>query len=116
MKDFIDRRYERIYMVAEVVMDSSAGRRTSRISDLSLGGCYIESITNFREGESVSFDLQKPDGSTVRFSGTVAYFLEGFGFGLTFTNIGPQQLEFLKQSIPGQLPFTQRADDLLEIW
>ncbi|MGQ0540757.1 MAG: PilZ domain-containing protein [Blastocatellia bacterium] len=105
-----DRQHERIPLMVEVVLESSAGKRPSRISDLSLGGCYVESITSFREGEPVSFDVNHATVGTVKFTGNVAYVLDGFGFGLRFTNVGPQQLEFLHQSLPVS------KEDLLELW
>lgn len=95
----MNRKHERIPMIVEIVLDSSAGRRPSRISDLSMGGCYVDSIASFRVGEPLSFDLKSPTIGTVTFSGEVAYVLEGFGFGLKFTQMGPQQLVFLRHTL-----------------
>ncbi|HBE83723.1 MAG: PilZ domain-containing protein [Blastocatellia bacterium] len=94
------RNHERTPVVIEIILDSSAGRRASRISDLSLGGCYVESITQYREGEPIAFELTSSDGQGLRFTGEVAYILDGFGFGLKFTNINDDQLEFLKRVLP----------------
>lgn len=93
-----ERKQTRVQCVVEIVLDSSAGRRASRISDLSIGGCYVESISTYRIGEELAFEL-KSDGRTLRFTGEVAYVLEGFGFGLKFTNLGPEHLEFLKAEV-----------------
>lgn len=106
----IDRQHDRIPLMVEVILESSAGKRPSRISDLSLGGCYVESITSFREGEPVSFAVNHSTVGNVTFTGNVAYVLDGFGFGLRFTNVGPQQLEFLHRSLPIS------NEDLLELW
>ncbi len=86
-------------MAVEIILDSAAGRRSTRISDLSLGGCYVESMTNFREGEEVAFELQAPDGRTLRFTGTVAYLLEGFGFGLKFDELNDEQAQFVRSAL-----------------
>jgi len=111
------RAYERTDIVREIVLESSAGKRPSRISDMSLGGCYIESITNFRKGEEVSFDLSDTAGDVLRFSGNVAYVLDGFGFGLTFTNLTPNHLAFLNRILPAQpRPITEQDANLLELW
>jgi hypothetical protein len=86
----------------EAVLEAASGLRESRISDLSLGGCYVESMTDFSPGESVAFDLVDTVGATVGFTGEVAYVLEGFGFGLRFTNLSPDQLQFLRNAIDEQ--------------
>ncbi|HLA94220.1 MAG TPA: PilZ domain-containing protein [Pyrinomonadaceae bacterium] len=113
----MDRRDERTQLIAEIILESSAGGRSTRISDLSMGGCYIESINNFRKDEAVTFDLKNSGGDTLRFTGNVAYILEGFGFGLTFTNIGPQHMEFLRESLPQSVqPATHAEDNILEVW
>jgi hypothetical protein len=113
----IDRRSERAEIVAEIILESSAGRRSSRISDMSMGGCYIESITNYRKGEMVTFELKNTVGDVLRFTGNVAYVLDGFGFGLTFTNVGPSHLEFLRSSLPESPHVSPEPDDnILEIW
>lgn len=96
------RLHERKSVAIEAVLESSSGLRESRVSDLSLGGCYVESITSFTPGEPVSFDLIDTAGGSVGFTGEVAYVLEGCGFGLRFTNIGPKQMQFLHELIPKQ--------------
>lgn len=72
----------------------------SQITDLSLGGCYVESTTRFDPGEPVAFDLIDTTRGSLGFTGEVVYIREGSGFGLRFTNIGPKHLEFLNDAIP----------------
>lgn len=98
----MERLHERKTVAIDAVLDSSSGLRESRISDLSMGGCYVESITDFSPGEPVAFELIDTAGGSVGFTGEVAYILEGFGFGLRFTNVGPEQLKFLHEAIPRQ--------------
>lgn len=88
----------------EIILDSSAGRRSSRISDLSLGGCFVESITSYRVGEVLAFELQSSDGKVLRFSGRVAYVLETFGFGLEFLDLASEQREFLEKITASSAP------------
>lgn len=98
-------------------MESSAGKRQSRISDMSFGGCYIESVTNFRKGETLSFELEGTSGDVLRFSGNVAYVLEGFGFGLTFTDLTSDHHAFLNRTLASECPPIADAEtDLLEVW
>ncbi len=93
------RSHERKLIMIEIVLDSSAGKRSSRISDLSMGGCFVESITSYREGEELAFELRSSEGEVLRFSGRVAYVMDTFGFGLEFHDLGPEQKLFLEQAI-----------------
>lgn len=96
------RKHQRKPVSVDTVLDSLSGATESLISNLSMGGCYVESMTNFQAGESVSFDLIDAGGGTVGFTGEVAYVLEGLGFGLRFTNLGPDQIRFLQQALPSE--------------
>jgi hypothetical protein len=111
------RKHERAEVVKEVLLESATGQRTSRISDMSMGGCYIESINNFRKGEYIAFDVSNTAGSNIRFGGNVAYVLDGFGFGLTFTNLTPAHLTFLNESLPkAPAPIAESDANILELW
>jgi hypothetical protein len=98
----MERLHDRKTVAIDAVLETSSGLRESRIRDLSMGGCYVESMTSFTPGEPVAFDLIDTAGCSVGFTGEVAYVLEGFGFGLRFTNISPEQLKFLHEAIPKQ--------------
>lgn len=91
------RKSDRQPVLIEIVLDSAAGGRTTRISDLSLGGCFVESINSYREGEVISFDLVDANGTCLKFSGVVAYVLDSIGFGLQFYDLTDSHNEFLKQ-------------------
>ena len=93
------RLHERSGIRKEISLRSASGRRETRISDLSLGGCYVESISIYSSGEAVEFDLQDDAGRMLHFTGTVAYVLEGQGFGLNFTNLTPDHLAFLESEL-----------------
>jgi hypothetical protein len=93
------REQERVSFFVEVVLESASGKREARISDLSLGGCFIDSIALMTEGESVAFELLREGGQLVRFTGRVTYVLPGVGFGVRFTNISEDQQAFLEQVV-----------------
>jgi len=93
------RLLERKSVAIEIILESAVGRRPSRLSDISLGGCYVEAINNYRKGELVSFELQTETGETLVFTGEVKYVLDGFGFGMKFTELTPRQIAYLKRLI-----------------
>ena len=81
------RELERYQYFVEIVLESSSGKRDARISDISSGGCYIDTIVVAQEGEDVSFELKDVAHQNLTFTGTVAYVLDGMGFGIKFTNL-----------------------------
>ena len=83
----------------ETVLESASGKREVRISDLAPGGCYIESIINVTQGETVSFSVMSSAGGQIKFTGEVAYIFPGNGFGVKFTELTDEQREFIDQII-----------------
>lgn len=88
------REQQRVQFFIEVVLDSASGRWQARISDLSSGGCFIDSIATVREGEAVKFEVIHPGGKSLHFTGQVTYTLPGVGFGVRFTNVTEAQQKF----------------------
>ena len=89
------RKEDRYQFLREVELEFSSGKRIARISDISRGGCYIDSIAIVPVGESVSINIATPSGIAMRFNGKIAYILEGFGFGIEFTDLTDEKREFL---------------------
>ena len=65
-------------------MEFASGRREARVSDLSEGGCYVESWAGVRPGDTVQFEMQTPSGETLPLVAEVTYAFEGMGFGVKF--------------------------------
>ena len=89
------RKEDRYQFLREVELEFSSGKRIARISDISRGGCYIDSIALVPVGEPLSINISTPSGISMRFSGRVAYLLDGFGFGVEFVDLTDEKREFL---------------------
>ncbi|HKP70036.1 MAG TPA: PilZ domain-containing protein [Pyrinomonadaceae bacterium] len=89
------RKEDRIQFLKEVELEFSSGKRTARISDISRGGCYIDTIAAPPVGEPLNIIISSTSGISMIFPGKVAYLLEGFGFGVEFTDLSEEKLEFL---------------------
>lgn len=89
------RKEDRYTYLKEVELEFASGRRSTRISDISAGGCYIDTIAQIPVGESLRIHISDVNGGTMQFSGNVAYILEGVGFGVEFTNLTDAHREFL---------------------
>jgi hypothetical protein len=89
------RQDERVTYYTETTLECSSGKRDVRISDLSRGGCYIDSIATVQEGEIVSFDIVVPPGVRLKFQGEVAYIVSGMGFGVRFVSMNDEKQDFV---------------------
>jgi hypothetical protein len=94
------RKNERINISLEVMMESSSGKREVRISDLSEGGCFVDSISTMNTGENVSLKTLIPTTNEwVELKGEVVSVFPGIGFGVQFTRLSEKELTRLKQLI-----------------
>jgi hypothetical protein len=93
------RELERYQYFVEIELELASGRRDARISDISAGGCYIDTIIGVYEGEEVAFEFKQSTGENLRFTGTVAYVLDGMGFGMKFTNLSKEHEAVINQII-----------------
>jgi hypothetical protein len=91
------REHERTTFFAETVLESASGRQPARITDISAGGCYIDTIVEVKAGDAVTFDIPGAQSGPMRFDGTVAYHFAGMGFGVQYSNLTDVQSQFLKQ-------------------
>jgi len=81
------REHERTQYFTEITLESASGKRQARISDVSEGGCFVDTITNVREGEEIALSGTLGSGDRLDVKGRVAYVMDGFGFGVEFNDI-----------------------------
>ena len=93
------RKEDRYTYLQEVELEFASGRRSARISDISNGGCYIDTIAQVPVGEVVALHISSTSGESMEFKGRVAYILEGFGFGVEFTDLNDDSRAFLQKVV-----------------
>lgn len=87
-----DRRSEKRWDVClDAVWEGKSGNHIARVTDLSEGGCYVDSLGEAQIGEVLSFKLQLPDGQWLELSGEVAHQTPPLGFGLKFVILSDEQ-------------------------
>jgi hypothetical protein len=91
------REHDRTAFLSETVLEPASGRHPARISDISAGGCYIDTIVEVNVGDEVSFEIDGIGSGRIGFTGTVAYHFAGMGFGVQYSNLTEAQTQFLKQ-------------------
>ena len=99
------RREERVALMLELRWQSLSGKHTARISDMSVSGCYVETIAQVTVGELVRFEIKLPTGRWMPLIGEVVYHLPAMGFGLRFRSMTESQrqmvaslLDYVKES------------------
>ena len=78
----------------EIIDKRTMSAITGRISDLSLGGCYADTINTFLEGSTVLVRIAH-DGKKIELDGDVRFTHPGLGKGIHFSGVTPAQLETL---------------------
>ena len=95
-----DRREEERKNVAlEVRWEGGSGNHTARISDLSVGGCYLDTLGGASVGEVISLEIKLPDGVWLQLRGSVAFHHPGLGFSVCFTFLTDEEQYQLTQII-----------------
>lgn len=95
-----DRRTEKRWDVClDAVWDGKSGNYQARVTDLSEGGCYVDTMGEAQVGEVLVFKLQLPEGEWLELTGEVAHQTPPLGFGLRFINLTNEQHEKLRSSL-----------------
>jgi c-di-GMP-binding flagellar brake protein YcgR len=76
--------------LAEIVDEEETPRTSSRVSDLSLNGCYVEMNNPFPEGTNVMIEIST-ETESLETRATVAHIEPKRGMGLTFSEM-PESL------------------------
>jgi hypothetical protein len=106
---FVERRRAPRYQfttTVELVDLKSRMRVQARTSDLSRGGCYVDTSSPLPVDSTVKIRLTKDDRSFA-VEARVVYSLPGMGMGLAFTSADPEQVAVLQRwigELSGELP------------
>lgn len=83
------RKNTRVPVRLEVEWGHLPSRCPDVTSDLSLGGCYVESLNSVKVGQVLNLSLSLPSKKTLRFRGEVRYHQPTIGFGVKFLQLSP---------------------------
>jgi PilZ domain-containing protein len=91
------RRHGRVPVVLEALWDGSTGKSRARTTDVSEGGCFIDSLGHVAVGEILSLKLLAPSGEFITVEAEVIYEMPRFGFGVHFVNLSEDDRQRLKE-------------------
>lgn len=80
---------------AEVTELRSGAVLSTRISELGVGGCYVDALNPFPEGTQVGLRILRDQG-VFETMAQVVYCDSRFGMGLAFTEMTPDQRSILE--------------------
>ncbi|HEY4837621.1 MAG TPA: PilZ domain-containing protein [Candidatus Acidoferrales bacterium] len=94
------RAVRRIQLVAtaEVTARDTDTLLSARMSELGLGGCYVDTLSPFPAGTLVHVRIIR-DGGAFECEAKVVYIHGGFGMGIAFTNMALDQRRMLENWI-----------------
>ena len=81
---------------AEVTDQSTHASISTRVSELSLHGCYLDMPNPFPKDTQINIKIYS-EGKFFESTGTILYSQPNLGVGVTFREIRPQFLTVLKQ-------------------
>ena len=90
------RKYERLPVLVEVNWEGGTRSGGARTTDISEGGCFVDTMGHAPVGDTINFKLLLPDGQWIVVQGEVVYELPRTGFGVRFTNISDSARKQLK--------------------
>jgi hypothetical protein len=71
-------------------------KNKARVTNLSAGGCYLDTVGEVQQGEVVGFRILLPDEDWLYLEGEVRHHTPGAGFGVQFVDLIEEQEEKLK--------------------
>ncbi|HEX9919449.1 MAG TPA: PilZ domain-containing protein [Pyrinomonadaceae bacterium] len=89
------REDKRASVSIEAWWEGQSGRHEARVSDLSMGGCFIDTHSRAEIGELIVFAIKRPGGKWLQLRGQVASVDEHVGFSLAFTYLTEDEQQAL---------------------
>ena len=71
----------------------------ARVDDVSVGGCFVNTLGRVELNEAVNLEIQLPSGEWLPLQGSVVSYQPGVGFGLSFASLSKEQTAILEELI-----------------
>ena len=91
------REDERALVSLEARWEGMTGRHEARVSDISMGGCFIDTQGAAEVGEMIVFSIRKPDGGWLTLSGEVVSVDPHTGFSVGYISLTDEEQQELKR-------------------
>ena len=89
------RRFPRLSRPFDGTWRGASGGAPCRVTDLSVGGCYVQSIGSPHKGEETTVVVEFGAGHSMSFTGKVVYIDPNMGFAVEFRPMTSEHYEEL---------------------
>jgi len=93
------RQHTRLAYPLEGSWRGASGATRCRISDISVTGCFIQSLAAPAIGEHTTISVEFGPDDTVAITGRVAYTERGMGFGVEFIDVDAATTAAIERAI-----------------
>jgi PilZ domain-containing protein len=93
------RSSERKRLLLEAKWESMSNTHEARVDDVSVGGCFVNTLGRVELNEEVNLQIQLPSGAWLPLRGHVTSYQPGVGFGVAFTSLSEMETAALKELI-----------------
>jgi hypothetical protein len=76
-----------------------SGNRAVRIGDLSITGCFVETMETMAQGEKITVRIHIPNWGPLELKAEVVYSTPPFGYGVRFGDVSPSANLVLQATI-----------------
>jgi len=90
---------EPVNVSLDVVWQGTAGKYDSRMGEISMDGCFIDSLGQETLGETISFKVRLPSGIWVNLQGEVTLQEYPIGFEVRFTGLTPENRRLIVEVV-----------------
>jgi hypothetical protein len=90
------RSNKRKRLLLEAKWESMSSTHEARVDDLSLGGCFVDTVGRVQLNEAVDLEIRLPSGKWLSLRGQVASYQPGVGFGMSFTSLSKAEVAALE--------------------
>ena len=99
------RRNKRKRLLLEAKWQSMSSTHEARVDDISLGGCFVDTVGRVELDEAVDLEIRLQSGEWLSLKGKVASYQPGVGFGMSFTSLSKDEVAALKDLMSLQEKF-----------
>jgi hypothetical protein len=93
----ISRTSERLLANLPVRWEGLSGTLGARTEDISVSGCFVNTLSVATPGESIRLEIRLPSGDWLPVNAQVRSYLSGTGFGVEFTIVDVYQEVVLRR-------------------
>lgn len=93
------REHHRVARPIEGSWRGASGGSPCRIADVSMGGCFVQTLTGPTRGEMTVVTIQHGPDPALSLGGEVVYVERGMGFAVRFNALSPDEQKQLQRLV-----------------